>query len=186
VIQPLDTELTEILKKCLKDDRTSQKLLYEKFYGYGMSVCLRYAKDEDDAIEILNDGFLKVFNGLKKFDLERPFRPWFRKIVINEAINHFKKHEKRMKNELLKEAEGSTSIDDILSKIAYEEVVAMIQLLSAAYRTVFNLYVIDGYKHEEIADMLGISVGTSKSNLSKAREKLQTLVKERFENFRIS
>ena len=185
MIQTSDKEIVELLKKCLKDDRQSQKLLYENFYGYGMSICLRYAKNEDDAIEILNDGFLKVFNGLKKFDLERPFRPWFRRIVINEAINHFKKHQKRMKNELLKEAEGSNAIDDILSKIAYEEVVAMIQLLSAAYRTVFNLYVIDGYKHEEIADMLGISVGTSKSNLSKAREKLQAIVKERFENFKI-
>ncbi len=183
--QTLDTDLTEVLLGCLKENRQSQKLLYEKFYGYGMSVCVRYAKNEDDAIEILNDGFLKVFNGLKKFDLNRPFKPWFRKIVINEAINHFKKHEKRMKNEQIKEAESSHSIDDILSKIAYEEVVTMIQTLSAAYRTVFNLYVIDGYKHEEIAEMLGISEGTSKSNLSKAREKLQKLVKEKFEKFSV-
>jgi RNA polymerase sigma-70 factor (ECF subfamily) len=180
VINALDTDLDEVLKGCLQDRRQSQKLLYEKFYGYGMSVCIRYAKDEEDAIEILNDCFLKVFNGLKKFDLNRPFKPWFRRIIINEAINHFKKHEKRMKNELLKEAEASHTIDDILSKIAYDEVVAMIQTLTAAYRTVFNLHVIDGYKHEEIADMLGISIGTSKSNLSKAREKLQLLVKEKF------
>ncbi len=180
MIHALDTDLDEVLKGCLKDHRQSQKLLYEKFYGYGMSVCIRYAKDEEDAIEILNDCFLKVFHGLKKFDLSRPFKPWFRRIIINEAINHFKKHEKRMKNELLKEAEASHAIDDILSKIAYDEVVAMIQTLTAAYRTVFNLHVIDGYKHEEIADMLGISVGTSKSNLYKAREKLQALVKEKF------
>jgi len=180
VVQALETDLEELLKGCLKDSRQSQKLLYEKFYGYGMSVCIRYAKDEDDAIEILNDCFLKVFNGLKKFDLSRPFKPWFRRIIINEAINHFKKHEKRMKNEQIKDTEANSSIDDILSKIAYEEVVAMIQTLTTAYRTVFNLYVIDGYKHEEIAKMLGISVGTSKSNLSKAREKLQLLVKEKF------
>ncbi len=180
MVQALDTDLEELLKGCLKDSRQSQKLLYEKFYGYGMSVCIRYAKDEDDAIEILNDCFLKVFNGLKKFDLSRPFKPWFRRIIINEAINHFKKHEKRMKNEQIKGTEANSSIDDILSKIAYEEVVAMIQTLTTAYRTVFNLYVIDGYKHEEIANMLGISIGTSKSNLSKAREKLQLLVKEKF------
>jgi RNA polymerase sigma factor (sigma-70 family) len=180
VVQALDTDLEELLKGCLKDSRQSQKLLYEKFYGYGMSVCIRYAKDEDDAIEILNDCFLKVFNGLKKFDLSRPFKPWFRRIIINEAINHFKKHEKHMKNEQIKGTEANSSIDDILSKIAYEEVVAMIQTLTTAYRTVFNLYVIDGYKHEEIANMLGISIGTSKSNLSKAREKLQLLVKEKF------
>ncbi|TAH21738.1 MAG: RNA polymerase sigma factor [Cytophagales bacterium] len=145
-----------------------------------MSVCIRYTKNEDDAIEVLNDGFLKVFNGLKKFDLTRSFKPWFRRIVINEAINHFKKHEKHMKNEQIKDTEANSTIDDILSKIAYEEVIAMIQTLSMAYRTVFNLYVIDGYKHEEIAEMLGISIGTSKSNLSKAREKLQALVKEKF------
>jgi RNA polymerase sigma-70 factor (ECF subfamily) len=177
--QTFDKDLVEVLKGCLRENRQSQKLLYEKFYGYGMSVCIRYARNEDDAIEILNDGFMKVFTGLRKFDFERPFKPWFRRIIINEAINHFKKHEKQMKNEPIREAESNQSIDDILSQIAYEEVVSIIQTLSAAYRTVFNLYVIDGYKHEEISEILGISVGTSKSNLSKARDKLQQLVKEK-------
>jgi len=180
VVQGLDTDLEEILKGCLKESRQSQKLLYERFYSYGMSVCIRYTKDENGAIEVLNDCFLKIFKGLKKFDLARPFKPWFRRIIINEAINHFKKYEKYMKNEQIKDTEANSTIDDILSKIAYEEVVSMIQTLSVAYRTVFNLYVIDGYKHEEIANMLGISIGTSKSNLSKAREKLQLLVKEKF------
>ncbi len=144
-----------------------------------MSFCLRYSKNTDDAVEILNDGFLKVFNNLKTFDLDRPFKPWFKRIVINTAINHLKKNEKYMNNERLDGVEQPFAMENILSKIGYDEVLLMIQKLSNAYRTVFNLYVIDGYKHEEIANMLGISVGTSKSNLSKAREKLQAMVKEK-------
>ncbi len=174
-----DSELTHIIQGCLKEKRESQKLLYEKFYGYGMSFCLRYSKNMDDAVEILNDGFLKVFNNLKTFDLDRPFKPWFKRIVINTAINHLKKNEKYMNNERLDGVEQPFAMENILSKIGYDEVLLMIQKLSNAYRTVFNLYVIDGYKHEEIANMLGISVGTSKSNLSKAREKLQGMVKEK-------
>jgi RNA polymerase sigma factor (sigma-70 family) len=175
-----DQAVLHIIQGCIKEQREAQRLLYEKFYGYGMSFCLRYAPNMDDALEILNDGFLKVYNNLKGFDQNRPFKPWFKRIVINTAINHVKKNAKFMKSETLDGSERHlAAIDNILSKIGYEEVLAMIQQLSNAYRTVFNLYVIDGYKHEEIADLLGISVGTSKSNLSKAREKLQALVREK-------
>ena len=122
---------------------------------------------------------MKIFTTLKKFDLTRPFKPWFRKILINTCINNFRKKKIAFKEEL-DEAKNYSSPDEILSGISYQEILDMIRKLSPAYRTVFNLFVIEGYKHEEIANMLDISVGTSKSNLSKAKKNMQLILKEYF------
>ena len=150
------------------------------FYSYGMSVCIRYSNNRDEAVEILNEGFMKIFQNLKKFDLSMPFKPWFRRILINCAINNFKWKQRKFKEESVEDTPEGVAQEDILSGISYQEIIDMIQKLSPAYRTVFNLYVIEGYKHEEIADMLGISVGTSKSNLSKAKQNLREILKEFF------
>lgn len=143
-----------------------------------MSICIRYTKREDEAILVLNDGFLKVFGNITRFDTERPFKPWFRRILVNSAINYVKKQEKFKKQVSMEEAGHISIAEDILSRLSYRELMQMVQSLSAAYRTVFNLYVIDGFKHEEIAQMLGISIGASKSNLFKARAKLQDMIEE--------
>lgn len=172
----LELVFKETIEGCKKQNRKDQQQLYRLFYAYGMSICFRYAKDENEALLILNDGFLKVFNNLKKFDPERDFKPWFRKILINTAINFVKKQQKFKTTTFMDEEANITTSEDILSRISYTELIAMVQSLSTAYRTVFNMYVIDGFKHEEIAHELGISVGTSKSNLSKARTKLQEVL----------
>lgn len=172
----MDINLQTILQGCIKNDRRSQQALYKHFYPYGMSVSIRYLKSEEQALEVLNDGFMKVFNNLNKYDPEKPFKPWFRKIVVNTALNHMKKNSKLKLNTELHEATHVTSREEILSKIGYKDLIDLVQSLSTAYRTVFNMYVIDGFKHEEIANKLGISVGTSKSNLSKARAILQQRV----------
>jgi RNA polymerase sigma-70 factor (ECF subfamily) len=138
-----------------------------------MSVSLRYTHNEQDAVEVLNDCFLKVFKHIKTFDAEKPFKPWFRRILINTALNHIKKNKRIKLQDTMDNNMSLFSAEDIISKINYEELIQMVQGLSAAYKTVFNLYVIDGFKHEEIAKMLGISVGTSKSNLFKAKAKLK-------------
>lgn len=171
-----ETKLSIIIQGCKKRNRKSQSDLYRLYYAYGMSVCIRYAKDEDQAILILNDGFLKVFNHIKKYDVERTFKPWFRRIIVNTAINYLKKEAKEMQKTNLDDARQLAYEESILSSISYKEIMGMVQSLSAMYRAVFNMYVIDGYKHKEIAENLGISVGTSKSNLSKARAKLQKMV----------
>ncbi|RMG82684.1 MAG: RNA polymerase sigma factor [Bacteroidetes bacterium] len=169
----------QILEGCRRRDRSYQNALYRLFYPYGMSICIRYADNETEAISILNDGFLKVFQNIKKYDSEQPFKPWFRKILINTALNHIKK-QKRFKMEVqLDEAGQMETREDILSRIGYQELMAMVQSLSAAYRTVFNMYVIDGYSHNEIARTLGISVTTSRSNLTRARAKLRELVSQK-------
>lgn len=145
-----------------------------------MSICLRYSASKEEAAEILNDAFMKVFTHIKKFDMTRSFKPWLRQILINTAINQYKKSQKHLATETIKDTAREDVDEKILSGISYQEIVDMIQKLPPAYRTVFNLYVIEGYKHEEIANQLGIDIGTSKSNLFKAKAKLRIILKDFF------
>ncbi len=151
------------------------------FYAYGMSITLRYADSRQQATEILNDSFMKVFDNINSYDIERPFKPWLRRIIVNTSINHYHKHKKEHQLvELNIEKDKVSQKQEILSGISYNEIVDMVQQLSPAYRTVFNLHVIEGFKHKEIADLLDITVGTSKSNLSKAKKNLQSIVEKNF------
>lgn len=170
-----------MLEGCIRANRSSQKSLYQEYYSYGMSIALRYANDRDEASEILNDAFMKIFRNLKTFDLSRPFKPWFRKILVNTAINHYQKKQKEIKGEEMGNASKESDTEKILSGISYQEVIALLQKLPMAYRTVFNLYVIEGYSHEEIARMLNIATGTSKSHLFKAKEQLKLILHDFFE-----
>jgi RNA polymerase sigma-70 factor (ECF subfamily) len=170
-----------IIKGCKKLHRESQKMLYEEFYAYALSVCLRYANNREEASEILNDGFMKIFNSIKLFDLSKPFRPWLRRILINTAINRFHQNERNIQAAEIEQAKHESDTENIISGISYQEIIAMLQKLPPAYRTVFNLHVLEGYKHEEIANMLNITVGTSKSNLFKARESLKKIMNDFFE-----
>jgi RNA polymerase sigma-70 factor (ECF subfamily) len=176
------TEFQKIIQGCRRQDRSSQNALYRTYYPYGMSICIRYTGSEAEAISILNDGFLKVFKHIRKYDSNQPFKPWFRKIVINTAINQIKK-DKKFKMEVgINEADNFPAGEEILSRIGYKELMEMVQSLSTAYRTVFNMYVIDGFKHWEIAENLGISVATSKSNLVRARAKLRDMLTAKLKN----
>lgn len=176
-----DLNLPEILAGCAKNQRQSQHALYKLYYSYGMSISIRYVKSEEEAIEVLNDSFMKVYGNIKKYNPDYPFKPWFRKVLVNTALNHMKKHSKLKLNTELNEAIHVSTREEILSKIGYADLIRLVQSLSDGYRTVFNMYVIDGYKHQEIAKALGITVGTSKSNLSKARGILQQKVIEQLD-----
>ena len=176
-----EDQIRNLLVGCREMQRSSQKLLYQEFYSYGMSICLRYADNREEAAEILNDGFMKIFQNIKRFDLARPFKPWLRKIMVNTAINHYHQKQRALKTDELDNARHQTEQENILSGISYQEIIVMLQKLSPAYRTVFNLYVLEGYKHEEIASMLGVSIGTSKSNLFKAKEQLKRILNNFFE-----
>lgn len=176
-----DARLAQILTGCRKMHRPSQKKLYEEFYAYGMSICLRYADNRDEAAAILNDGFMKIFTNIKQFDLKRPFKPWLRRVMVNTAINQYRQKQRDLQAEELSRAQQAAEQENILSGISYQEIIGMLQKLSPAYRTVFNLYVIEGYTHEEIGKMLGITPGTSKSNLFKAKESLRNILDDFFE-----
>jgi RNA polymerase sigma factor (sigma-70 family) len=174
--------IREILTGCRKQLRESQKMLYEEFYAYGMSICLRYAENREEASEILNDGFMKIFSNIKQFDLSKPLKPWLRKVMVNTAINHYHQKQRDLHSEEMAKANQEAEAENIISGISYQEIIGMLHKLPPAYRTVFNLHVIEGYKHEEIAKMLNISVGTSKSNLFKAKDALRKILSDFFES----
>jgi len=162
------------IRGCVLNNRESQKKIYSSFYGYAMSICHRYTN---------HDGFLKVFVEIYRFkpaytDTINSFKGWVRKIMIYTAIDHFRKNIKhRMTTELNETYMHLPNGDeDALSKISHEEIINAVKFLTPGYRTVLNLFIIEGFSHEEIAKQLGISVGTSKSNLAKARKQLQKIL----------
>lgn len=177
--EPEDS-VENLLRGCQQNNRESQARLYRMFYSYAMSICLRYADSRDEASEILNDGFMKIFKTLKKFDIRRPFKPWMRAIVVNTAINHYREQQRIPRLDEINENKPSSE-GDALSGISYQEILELLAALPASYRTVFNLFVIEGYKHEEIAEMLNISTGSSKSLLWKAKELLKKHLLNLFE-----
>jgi RNA polymerase sigma factor (sigma-70 family) len=168
----------ELINGCIKKDRRSQKELYRLYYGYAMRICLRYAKNKDEAVEMINDGFMKVFMNIQRYDVERPFNAWLSTIMINTSIDYYRNRIKQIEMEELNGKHEMEDSENVLSHLNYEDLIKLVQKLSYAYRTVFNLFAIDGYSHEEISSMLSISVGTSKSNLFKARENLKKLLVE--------
>ena len=171
-----------MIKTCRRGKKGSQKQLYLEFYAYAMSICIRYVNTRDEAVEMLNDAFIKVFDNLSKFDLKKEFKPWLRTIIINTAINYYHKNQKLNFNEHLHEDIQEITPDDPISQISYKELIGFVQELPTQYRTVFNLFVIEGYKHEEIAKMLKITVGTSKSNLARAKKNLKNKLDKFFFN----
>jgi RNA polymerase sigma-70 factor (ECF subfamily) len=173
---------------CAQNNRESQKILYNSFYGYAMAICDRYISKEDDAVEILNDGFLKIFREIHNYkpvysDVVSSFKGWLRKIMVYTAIDHYRKNTKHNIVGKLDTFvhELHTVSEDAIDKLSYDEIIRGIQQLSPGYRTVFNLFVIEGLSHEEVATHLGISVGTSKSNLSKARMQLQKILFKQYQ-----
>lgn len=172
-----DKLIRTLIEGCLKNKLDFQHRLYKHFYGYAMSICMRYAGNRYDAADILNDGFMKVFTRLDQYKDDRPFQLWLRRIMMNTAIDYYRANLKHRYTLDIDEANSVGVSDDVYKKMNYEDLLKIVQNLSPSYRTVFNLFAIDGYSHEEIATMLGISVGASKSNLFKARKKLQESIK---------
>lgn len=166
-----------LIKACLKNDLRAQKLFYERFYGLLMSVSLRYASDKSQASVLVNEVFLSIFENLNRYKPKKgSLKSWMYRIAVNKGIDHCRK-------ELLKfqDLDGISKADHYglyventaIANMRTEELLELIQRLSPSYRMVFNLFVVEGLSHEEIADQLGISIGSSKSNLHKARKKLQ-------------
>jgi RNA polymerase sigma factor (sigma-70 family) len=171
-----EEELHQLVRDCLKDDRLSQKLLYKAFYGFAMGICLRYAANRYEASEIMNQGFFKVFKNLTKYDQTKPFKAWLGRIMVNTSIDYYRSNLKIAHTEELEKADHINDTELADKNLNYNELLDMISQLPRAYRTIFNLYAIEGYSHEEIGKLLNISIGTSKSNLHKAREKLKIMI----------
>ena len=169
--------IKKLVKGCIKGDRTMQKLLYERYYSKLMGICYRYAKDSDEAKDLLHDGFMKIFKNLHKYNFNGSFEGWLRRLMINSSIDHYRKNKNifsLLDNNIELEAEDAENSEaDIYSSFNTQMILEAVQNLSPAYRTVFNLYAIEGYSHKEIAEKLNINIGTSKSNFAKARMNLK-------------
>lgn len=182
-------QLKAIIEGCLRNNRRSQEELFKLFYGKMLSVCMRYTNDRDTAQEVLQEGFIKIFEKLGAFDYKGSFEGWIRRIIANTAIDAIRRSKKDPylsdnDNDFKLGAEDTMVERENLETMDLKAEVAMeaIQQLSPAYRTVFSLYVLEDYSHKEISEMLGISEGTSKSNLAKARMNLQKILSEKFMN----
>jgi RNA polymerase sigma-70 factor (ECF subfamily) len=146
------------------------------YYSYAMGICIRYSRSADEAVEILNDGFLKIFSKLSLYSPGLSFNGWLRKIMINSAIDYFRRNERHYHSLDISHVQDESMSETVLDKLSAEEIISLIQRLPPSYRMVFNLFVIEGYHHEEIANQLNITVGTSKSNLAMARNKLKKML----------
>lgn len=171
-----EAAIPELIAGCLKQQRKDQKMLYQTFYGFAMGICLRYTNNRYEAAEVMNQGYLKVFTHLDKYDSGKPFKAWLGRIMMNTAIDYYRSNLRMAFSEDIETAEQIGNDDFPDRKLQYDDLLAMVQQLPQAYRTVFNLYAIEGYSHEEIGELLQISTGTSKSNLFKAREKLKQMI----------
>lgn len=168
-----------IVEACTRKERWAQQQVYEAYYGAMMGTCLRYSNNDQEAFDILQEGFIKVFRHIAKYQPGTSLFSWIKRIMVNTAIDYYRK-ENRRRTEDLDHAYGVSSSDPgVLSNMAQKEILDCIQTLTAAYRNVFNLYVIEGYSHREIGAILGISESTSRSNLVKARSKLRVLLEKK-------
>ncbi len=167
----------QLIKGCIEGRASYQRLLYTVFSPKMFGICLRYANDYHSAEDILQEGFVKVFNKLDRYRGEGSFEGWIRRIFINTAIEYYRKATRQCQFEELAFYEDHTLEGDALQNLMKEDLLKVIQQLPIGYRTVFNLYAIEGYNHKEIGKMLGVSEGTSKSQLARARVYLKKLIK---------
>lgn len=176
-----------ILEACRRSDRKAQSALYKQCFSLLMGVCVRYVKQEDEAVALLNMGFLKILNNLDRYRSEVPFEAWIRRIMINTVIDEYRKNKKHKalieytdQEDKAVYTSDSVAYNDAAEQLEAEEIEQMIRALPPVSQQVFNLYAIDGYSHKEIGEMLRISVGTSKWHVSFARQKIREMLVKAF------
>lgn len=172
----LEKQERDFIEACVAKERWAQKQLYEQNYSVLMGVCIRYSSNHDDALDILHEGFIKILNNIHKYQPGTSLIAWMRRIIVNTAIDYYRMQSRRRTDDLETAFSVQSSDPDALSRLTVQEIIKCIQQLSPAYRSVFNLYVVEGFSHKEIADILEITESTSRSNLVKARSKLKDLL----------
>lgn len=171
-------DLTELVNRCRKHDRLAQKELYEAYKSTLFGICRRYLHQWEDAEDVLTESFVKIFSKIDDYAGEGSFEGWMKKITVNEALMHLRKnkmHFQELDNHHIAFGE-EPNYDE---KLEEKEVLHLLEMLPVGYRTVLNLYDVEGYKHKEIADLLGISINTSKSQLILARKKMRELIEKK-------
>jgi RNA polymerase sigma factor (sigma-70 family) len=172
-----EDDISELVTGCINNDRRAQERLYRNYYKVMMNLCLRYCEHDTDALAVLNLAFFKAFKNIGQFDRARgQLYTWIRKIVINECFNHLRLEKGKLQAVAI-DTEPEIKIEpSIFEKIAQADLLSMVHRLPPATRAVFNLYIMEGFGHKEVAELLGISEGTSKWHLNDARKKLQSMI----------
>lgn len=175
-IQLTPLTLSDLIEGCIDGNGYCQRMLYDQYVPTMFGICLRYAKDYHQAEDMVQEGFIKVFNKIDQYRHEGSFEGWMKRIFINTSIEALRKKNRLF--ELMPNDQSAATLtdEDIISDLAMQDLLKCIQQLPNGYRTIFNLYVIEGFSHQEIGEMLGISEGTSKSQLSRARTTLQKII----------
>lgn len=176
-------ELSELIEKCKKNDKLSYEYLYKKYYRVLYGIALRYSRTTFEAEDIIQESFIKVFKNIQTFNNQGSFEGWIKRIVQHTAINHYRSNLKFYQNSEYGEHEYSIedgSFDSLFDAFETKEIITLLNQLPEGYRMVINLFCIDGYNHKEIAELLNISVGTSKSQLFKAKEFLKQIIETQY------
>ncbi|MBK0378288.1 RNA polymerase sigma factor [Mucilaginibacter segetis] len=166
----------EIVSKCKAGSLKHQELLYKHFYGYAMGISARYSINTDDALEVVNDAFIKVFNAINTYHTDKPFRAWLRTIVVNTAIDRRRKELKHLANTDLDNAIGVGNRATVIDNLNVQDILKLMKQLPHMQLTIFNMYEIDGYNHDEIGKILNLPASSSRVYLSRAKEKLRQLL----------
>ena len=180
--QPERIAEDEIIGQCKKGSLKYQELLYKKFYGFAMGISLRYSLNRDDALEVVNDAFIKAFKAIDNYDSSKPFKAWLRTIIVNTAIDRRRKEIKHQLNVELDNAVPLFTMATAVGNLNVQDILNLMKELPPIQTTIFNLYEIDGYSHDEIALLLKIPVSSSRVYLSRAKEKLRSLIKSETQN----
>ncbi len=167
-----------IIQKAKEGDQKSLERLYKHFYGYAMSVALRYSNSRDEACEIVNDSFMKAFDKLNQYKLENSFKGWFRRILVNTSIDYYRKNVKHYAAMDIDKANAESYEPEIVSQLSKDDILGLLRNLPEMLRMVFNMYEIEGYAHNEISEQLGIPTSTSRTYLARAKQKLRERVIE--------
>ena len=170
-----------LIEDCIARERWAQQKLYQEYYSKMMGVCMRYANNDDDALDILHEGFIKVFKHVSSYQPGTSLTAWIRRIMVNTSIDYYRKTVRRRTEDIETAYNLSNSDADAISQCTEKDILIAVKKLTPAYRAVFNMYVIEGFSHKEIADQLNITESTSRSNLVKARLKLQALLTGNFD-----
>lgn len=170
----------ELIIGCEKGNPKAQELLYRHYYSYAMSICLSYASNREEAKEILNEAFFKIFQKIHLYRKENTFKSWLRKTVVNTAIDYLRSNKKFSFNVELEEAHCEEMEPEVINDLTAQEIFELLQQLPEKYRITFNLFELEGYSHEEISEILQIPVGTSRSNLTRAKQQLRELIAQRY------
>ncbi|MGY6743804.1 MAG: RNA polymerase sigma factor [Cecembia sp.] len=168
----------QLIQKAKNGDPKSLEMLYRHFFGYAMSIALRYSNSREDASEIVNDSFMKAFDKLPQHDSKYPFKAWFRRILVNTSIDYYRKNLKHFSAMDIDNAHSESYEPEIISQLSMEDILAILRSLPEALRVVFNMYEIEGFAHNEIAESLGIPPSTSRTYLARAKQKLREKVLE--------